>query len=517
MSGGVPGVGSISAMNPPVGNSKRAFSRYQLVTAAIAGLLILAPALVKFFSYPAYPGPDGAFLQVAVAEHILDGKGWGIVSHDRVNLTSSPIFILVLVAVLAIGSIGLAQIVSVGFGCAALAVTFFATRSITESSVCGLAALAVAAADVHLWHWSGVLMETSLAYLAVTVIAAMTLWMMRGRWTGTPMFMVLGALIGLGTLVRFEIGILLPLSIAALWFSRHPSVLRLVAVGGGFLIPVLPWFAFATSYFGSPLPTTYFGHVGSFHIVNTGIVKADGTAVVTGVGLSILIAAVAVVLARRTSDGRAKLRSYAMPLCFLLSWPIALFGFHYLKTPVGSARYALPGMATWPMAVGLVIAAVPPKPRNLRWLTAALGGCLAVALVINVVTLRPALNSFNSGYRPAMTAAAQYLRDHCKPGEVAVFLDNGLGIGARDGIGDCTLMDTALATPQLSGIPLEQLLTSVRPTYVVEGRGPRGLSGDDLPVRYPQLVLLRSQSYASSELATPRQLTYLNIYRVNNH
>ena len=212
------------AMNATVAMLKRKLDRAPRVMAAIVIALVLTPALVKLIFYPAYPGPDGAFLHIAVAEHILDGTGWGVNSHHPVNLSSSPIFVLLLVSILAIGSMGVAQIFSVVFACAALAITFFATRAITASSMCGLAALVVAAANVHLWRWSGTVMEPTLAYLAVTLISATTLWLVRARRTSVWNFALLGALIGFGTLVRFEIGILLPLSMGALWVSRQHRI-----------------------------------------------------------------------------------------------------------------------------------------------------------------------------------------------------------------------------------------------------------------------------------------------------
>jgi hypothetical protein len=503
-------------VNPAAQKPKRARSRTQIVTATIVVVLILAPALVKLFSYPAYAGPDGAFLHVAVAEHILDGKGWGVVSHDRANLSSSPIFVLLLVAVLAVGSIGLAQIVSVVFACAALAITFFATRAITASPMCGLAALVVAAANVHLWRWSGAVMETSLAYLAVTVIVATTLWLMRAPRLSVWNFVLLGALIGFGTLVRFEIGMLLPLSMAALWFWRQTTLCRLAAVGGGFVVAVLPWIAFATAYFGSPIPTTFFTKDSSLNIVHLTIVKSVGTVVVTGFGISIMIAAAAIALAIRTAEGRAKLRAYTTPLCFLVAWPIALFGYYYLKTTIVSlaARYFLPGMATWPIALGLIIATVPRKPQYRPWLAAALVGCVAVALVINMVRVRTVLNSFNSGYRRAMTDGAQYLRDRCTPGDVALISSGGFGVVARDGIGPCTLVDgDALATPQLRGMTLGEQLSRANPTYFLESLGH---SRDDLAAEYPRLMLQMSERYTGYDLATPGQVEYLNIYRVNS-
>jgi hypothetical protein len=495
---------------------KRTIDRSRVVAGAIVIVLILAPALAKLIFYPAYPGSDDAFIHMAVAEHILDGEGWGIVSNDRVNLSSSPIFTVLLLPVLAMGSIGLAQILSLGFACAAMAITFFATRTITASNMCGLAALVVAAASVHLWRWSGTVMEASLGYLSVTVIAAATLRLMQARHSSVRNLALLGALIGLGTQVRFEIGIFLPLSMIALWFSSPSGRQQIAAVVGGFIVAVLPWIVFATAYFGTPIPTTFFAKASSLHIVNISIVKSLGTVVATGFGVSILIAAIAIALASRSVEGRTKLREYAIPLLFLVGWPLALFAFYYIKTDglQSAARYFLPGMATWPIAVGLIISAVPRKRQYRPWLTAALVGCLAVGFVINVIRIQPVLTAFNGGYRAAMTHGAEYLRDNCKPGDVAL-IDVDIGIMARDGIGHCTLVDGgALATPHLRGMTLAEKLSRLKPTYLVQSTAP---SRNALATDYPQLTLQMSESYTDHGVANAGQHDYLNIYRVNTH
>jgi hypothetical protein len=501
-------------MNSTLAELKRTLNPAPLLNAAIVVALILSPAIVKLIFYPAYPGPDGAFVHMAVAEHILDGQGWGVNSHHAMNMDSSPMFVLLLVLILAVGSIGIAQIVSAVFACAALAITFFATRAITASPMCGLAALVVAAANVHLWRWSGAVMEPSLAYLAVTAIAAATLWLMRARLISVWNFVLLGALIGFGTLVRFEIGILLPLSMAALWFPRQTALRRLTAVGCGFVVAVLPWIAFATTYFGSPIPTTFDVKNNILNLVNLPITKTIGAEVVSGFGMSLLMAAVAIALASRTVEGRTKLRAYVTPLCFLVAWPIALFAFYYLKTNMTSgARYFLPGMATWPIALGLIIATVPRKIQYWAWLAAALVGCVAVALVINEVRVRPAVNSFNSGYRTTMTHGAEYLRDHCRPGDVAQLLSD-IGIMSRDGIGACTLVGGPVpATPQPHAKTLRETLSRAKPTYLVEMFGDRR---NNLAADYPQLILQMSEGYTGHDLATNGRVAYLNIYRVNN-
>jgi hypothetical protein len=74
------------------------------------------------------------------------------------------------------------------------------------------------------------------------------------------------------------------------------------------------------------------------------------------------------------------------------------------------ARYFVPGMATWPIAVGLIHAAVPGTQYR-PWLAAALVGSIAVGLAINEVKIRPVLSVFNDEYRTAMTRGAEYLRE----------------------------------------------------------------------------------------------------------
>jgi hypothetical protein len=500
---------------------QRALDGTKALTACIVVVLVLSPALAKLAFYPAYPGSDDAFIHIATAKHVLNGEGWGVVSADRVNLSSSPMFVLLLLPVFAIGSIGLAQIVSVAFACAALAITFFATRLLTASTMCGLVALVVAAANVHLWRWSGTVMETSLGYLAVTAIAAVTAWlMMRAPHASLKHCALLGALIGFGTLVRFEIGMLLPLSLLLLWFSwgtgrfSRGTGRRLAVVSVGFAAVVLPWMVFAKMYFGTLLPTTFSAKADSLHIINLTAVKNYGTVAVSGFGLSILIAAVAIALAHRSVEGRARLREYAAPLCFLVLWPIVLFAFYYIKLDEGFggvARWFLPGMATWPIAAGLLVATVPPKPQYRYWLTAALVGCLVVAVVFNVIRVRPVLNSFNSGYRQAMTHGAAYLRDHCKPGDIALIWSD-IGVMADEGIGACALVDGGtLATPQLHGMSDAEMFSYVRPTYVVQSIGS---TPNELAAEYPQLALQMSESYTDHGVGRAGILDYLNIYRV---
>jgi hypothetical protein len=91
-----------------------------------------------------------------------------------------------------------------------------------------------------------------------------------------------------------------------------------------------------------------------------------------------------------------------------------------------------------------------------------------------------------------MTEGAAYLRANCRPGDVAlIFVD--IGVMARDGIGDCALVDGgALATPSLRGMTLAAEMAKVHPTFVVQSIGYRR---DELSAQFPNLKLRMSKSY----------------------
>lgn len=83
---------------------------------------------------------------------------------------------------------------------------------------------------------------------------------------------------------------------------------------------------------------------------------------------------------------------------------------------------------------------------------------------------------------------------------------------ARDGIGDCTLVDGgALATPDLRGMTLAEMLSRVEPTYLVQSIGH---SRNEFASDFPQLTLQMWESYTDHGIAKAGQKEYLNIYRV---
>lgn len=491
--------------------ARRAGLDLMWVQNVLACVLIASPAIVKVIFYPDYPGSDDAFIHVATAEHILSGQGWGIAGSGHVNLSSSPAFTVILLAVLSVGSIGLAQATSLVFACAGLAVTYLAVRRLTSRSA-GLVALAVAAANVHLWRWSGTVMETSLGYLAVACIAAWALTRCLATHRTHLDLAVLGVLIGIGTMVRFEIGLLLPISLAIVWLAGERRLTAFVTLLVSFIVGVGPWLIFSSLYFGSPIPTTFYAKASSLHIVNVQIVKQIGSVVASGFGVSILLAVAFGFLAFRSAAGRAMIRSSLLPLLFCTAWPIALFAFYYLKTSglQSAARYFLPGMATWPFIVGLLALAAS---RNVLYRAISLAGatgCVIVALCINAIQITPVLERFNSGYRVAMSEGASYLQSHCSVGDTAL-ISVDIGIMARNGVGECAPKDGgALATPELRNMTLSEQVSFLGPKFIVQSIGSER---DALASRLPGYKLVYWRAYPDHGVARGGKTDYLNIYQ----
>jgi hypothetical protein len=59
-------------------------------------LACVLPHATKLGYYPDYPGFDDAFIHLRVAENLAHGKGWGINAFEPINVSSSPLFTLIL-------------------------------------------------------------------------------------------------------------------------------------------------------------------------------------------------------------------------------------------------------------------------------------------------------------------------------------------------------------------------------------------------------------------------------------
>ena len=495
----------------------------------LVALLAAVPAIVKLVSYPAYPGSDDAFIHLAVAESVLAGTGWGLPGFGEVNLSSSPLFTVLLLPVLAVGDVGLAQLVTLLAAGLGLLATYAVARDLTASPQLGLVALALGAFNVHLWRWSGTVMEAAVAYAFVGAVVLAVVRLQAARHADGKRYVLLGLVIGAAALTRFEAGLLLPLALIQLAVARGLSREHLVRLGlcvVGFVLALVPWVVFSVVTLGSPVPTTFSAKTGpAVILVNTEVTRQLVQVVVSGAWASLLLVAVGVVslLAKRRLGGSLRTASSTV---LLIGWPLALFAFYYLKTPTlqSAARYYLPGMWTLPVLAVVLIGlarAAGPRQRALRGLlsTPALAAVCALtlvaALVLNAVRVAPVLRAFPDGYQRAMQDGAAYLRASCRPGDVAlIYVD--IGVLAREGIGPCRLADAGgLASPELQGLTAEEAVNTTQARFVVHSIA---LEPDEFVKTHPnldgRLEKVLSQPYASHAVAEAGARNHLEVYRV---
>ncbi|MGY1752142.1 hypothetical protein [Blastococcus sp. SYSU D01042] len=503
----------MAALSKGVESSRATSTSWMATLGAV--VLIVTPALAKVCFYADYPGSDDAFIHIAVAQHILDGEGWGIDSSDRVNMSSSPVFTVLLLPLLAMGDIGLIQLVTLAFASAALALLYVTARRLSGSTGIALVALAVGAFNVHLWRWSGTVMETSLGFLAVALIVWLTVGSDHRLESDRRLFLA-GLAVGLGTLVRFEIGILLVLIVATLFLGGSRVVPRVAIIVAGFAGPVLAWVAFAQAYFGDPVPTTFSAKASSFHLVNVEITRQIVSVVASGYLVSLVAAVGLSVIAIRGGTQPADLAGLRRDGLVLIGWPLALFAFYYLKTDFlqSAARYYLPGMYTWPLVFALLLSL--PAVRRAAGSPAliAVGALsLAAALVFNAVQVAPVLQQFNDGYRSTMAEGAAFLRGACRPGDRAL-ISVDIGVMADEGIGNCELLDGGgLATPRLQQMDLDELVEATTPTFVVQSIAE---ASGDLLTDHPEWRTVLTVEYASHGVSTAGARNFLNIYRTGD-
>ncbi len=486
--------------------------------------IALVPAAVKLLFAPSYPGSDDAFIHLEVIKRLVAGQGWGINPGEPVNLSSSPVFTLVLWGMhgLGLGGIGWAQVFGAACTTGALVLVGLMLTHVTRAPRLILVGVALAAFNVNLWRWNGTVMEATLACL---VMAAALWWRYRlvarsAPWTAE---LVLGVIVGVGVLVRFEFGMLLACLAVDLYLQRR-GVRSVIALLAGAVVPMVAWVVAASITFSDPVPTTFYAKASGWHVVNTGVTRSFLLVMGTSCGVALVVALLAFVrIVRRehASGAVAFVRAHLT----LVAFPVLLFAFYYLRTEElqSAGRYILPAtllpamlaIAALERARAGAEAAGPDDavalPRSWsRGLVGAVAVQVVLTLVLFATTVLPVLTKFNDNYRATMTDVAHFLHRHCEPGDVALIrLD--IGVVSYEQDGGCYLADGgALASPELRGLDVEQQIRRTHPRFVVESLGS---SRNDLGRRVPGLRLLWSRGFAGHGLSGQDHYV-TNIYAV---
>ena len=452
----------------------------------LVAIIALVPAIVKLLCYPGNIGSDDAYIHLQIAHNFVNGLGWGINPHEPVSLSTSPAFTLILAAVETVTPdhlVIVTQILSGGAVVAGLALIFFAVLTDTGSLGAAFLAEAAAAFSVNLWRWNGSLMEATFAFAVV----ALTIFLFRGQASNRPVRLIgSGVVLGIGLLLRPEMGMVLVLALAVQWM-RTEGASRFVSVGlvllGTFAI-VAPWCVFAVSHLGSVIPTTFAAKSTQLHLVNLAILKQMGETLAESLLFPTLLILILLVAARSKEPNSASGRK-ALAYIIPVGWLVGLIGFYYLKTPElqSPGRYVLPLLPAAAVVIAFLWSGLEARLSEAqKVMTVVLMGSHAVfAIALNFKLVAPVLQRFESQYAATMRAAADELakRTEGSPNH-RVLVEVDIGVLSYQGRGRFEIFDGgALATPSLRGLNIRDQIAQVNPAFVVdslaqtpEGMGP---------------------------------------------
>jgi len=441
----------------------------------IAALMVVAfvPVAIKLTYYPHNIGSDDAYIHVRVASEYVNRLGWGINPHEPVNLSTAPAFTLLLAMMERVNPhfIGLTQTFSCGAVVVGLLLIFFAALAETESVGAALLAEIAAAFSVNLWRWNGTLMETTSAF---AVVALMQYLLRRGRRQSLFSAAVVGGVLGIGVLLRPEMGLLVILAggVLALRSERGERLRHVVSMCLCVLIPLACWAVFARAQGISALPTTY----AAKSVVGVLWLNADFTKeFVESIGASLFFPVLLVLIVVcaglwKKRNGRQDSISYVLPV----GWVAALFVFYYVKMPglESPGRYLLPLLPCEALILALLWQRFERNDLGWqRWFVAlALGLHAVFAIAVNHRTIAPVLKRFEGEYGTTMRKAAEELAQRTAGKEnrrVLVVVDIGLLSCAGDGRFE--IFDgKALATPSLRGLDTKAQMEQVQPAFMVQ-------------------------------------------------
>jgi hypothetical protein len=481
-----------------------------------------AAALVRLVYYPDYLGTDDSYIHAAIIENLRAGEGWGINPGQPVNLSTSPLFTLLM--------LGLSHVVSdvmvAGSRLATAAVmfgvfgTFVIATRMSGNAAIGFVAAALAATNLHVWRWTGTFIEAPLAFGGVILIllAFVRLYLDRIPWPLTGRFFALGVAIGGLALLRFETALLGPaFFIHHLINDRRFLVQRYAAATLGGSLPLALWAAYAWGLFGGVVPTTLEAKTSDGIILfNTTLLWQYAGVLGPGffAGGIVVIAALALLWVR----GRAGRTEIAMHRSVLfVVFICAGLAFYYVKMPSlqSPARYLLPFMAVLPLAASPFIAeAWTIARRHVRAIAAgALALQLALAIFVTHTRVAPVLTGMQSDYVDTMREVARQLDARCAPGDVVlIYFD--IGVVSREHDHRCRIVDGgALASPELQGLPLDAMIATTRPRFVVESLGTPAHS--DVAEAAPDAREVWARSFASHSVGAPKRVYRARLFELN--
>lgn len=433
--------------------------------AALAAILA-SPIVVKLVLFPAYPGSDDAFIHLRIADLLQSSSGWGINPGQWINMSTSPLFTLVLAGMDRVGvpPIGAGQALSALASSVGLGFLYLSARRLSTSLPAALFVTALAAINTQLWRWSGTVMEATPAFAAVAALLYLDL-----RWRPDQrtrrQWCVLGLVIGVVVLLRFELLLLLVLMLAT-GLGRSRDRLRSgLAFLGGASVLLIPYLVFAAVRLGGVVPTTFSAKSGGWHLANMSVLRPIVSAFLSAqpVIMGLVVIGVFLAVRDRRSESNERREHRALALWFVLgSLAFYLLRFSSLQS---AGRYLVPMMAATAFLAAASLDPIREAAAAVASRGARFGRLAARTVVIGLVLLSlqlvalgifmasnivAVLRGYNDGYRAIATATAAAIGSSCSAG-TRVLVEVDVGAISYEDHGRCTIVDGGgLADPQLA-------------------------------------------------------------------
>ena len=444
----------------------------------LALVIASIPALIKMEFFPHYIGSDDAYIHLTVARNLAQGLGWGINPHQPVNLSTAPAFTLMLAAAERFSThpVGIVQILSYLAVVIGLLAIYAAVVAETSSSAAGLLSETTAAFSNNLWRWNGTLMETTFAFSIVSA----TLYLLRRGKKQTPRGAIrLGLILGLGVLMRPEIGMLCIFAAVVLALrTERRSRKKLVSI---LLLTILfiflTWVIVARTVLKiTVIPTTLAAKsVHGLIAWNPRVLEEFALSHVESCLIPALLVGTILFLSWKGGTWRfGDWASYVLPL----TWVLGLLAFYYFKTRnlESAGRYLLPLLPAEAVLIALVWKGAMVEKNEARRAAVymvtvgALAFNAVFALAVNQMLISPVLRRFENEYLASMRAAAMEIAGrtaglHDK--KVLILYDIGVLSYASEG--KFEIFDGgSLASPDLYGLSVTEKVSRVEPSIVVE-------------------------------------------------
>jgi hypothetical protein len=490
----------------------------------IAFLFALIPVFVKLIYFPQYPGTDDAFIHAALVKNILSGNGWAINPHNPVNMSTSPLFTLLLcgVSYFSRDIINAGIILSSIFTIATILTTFLITQILFKSLTVRMVVVLTTVFNIHLWRWNGTVMETTLAMFLVVLVIYFYL---KFKDNLTNLRIVGLALIHVfAVLTRPELIILL---LSMLIFVRLNSPIPIRSfvpkMTFAFIVFLLPWLIFSALYFHSIIPSTYYAKTSSFHWVNWSVFQSAFQILFSAFGPAIVFSLLLVILflykiLKNKQALRFEIFQNRRIFTPLLSFPLLVFLFYYFMTKdlQSSARYFLPMLSVVPILFGIFLEwSLGILSKGLFYITASFLCCSQVIIAIYLAQTRviPVLNKFQDNYVSTMNLVTSYLAKRCQQQDY-ILIEKDIGVISYCCNSAFIIKDGgALASPELIGLTLSEKINLLRPRYVVESLG---MKQGDMIYKDDRLKLVYSKIFASHGVNKADISYWCNLYEVKN-